>query len=57
MNLSTNQKVKMLVAQSFLTLQPHGLYSTRLLCPWDSPGKDIGMGCYSLLRGIFLTQG
>ena len=30
---------------------------TRLLCPWDFPGKDIGMGCHFLLQGIFLTQG
>ena len=22
------------------SLRPHGLYPTRLLCPWDSPGKD-----------------
>ena len=29
----------------------------RLLCPWDSPGKNTGMGCYFLLQGIFLTQG
>ena len=28
----------------------------RLLCPWDSPGKDIGVGCYALLQGIFPTQ-
>ena len=26
-----------LVSQSCLTLQPHGLQSTRLLCPWNSP--------------------
>ena len=38
-------------------LQPHGLYLTRLLCPWDSPGKYIGVGCHALLQGIFLTQG
>ena len=25
--------------------------------PWDSPGKNIGMGCHFLLQGIFLTQG
>ena len=25
-------------------LQPHGLYSARLLCPWDSPGKNTGVG-------------
>ena len=27
------------------------------LCPWDSPGKNTGMGCHSLLQGIFLSQG
>ena len=26
------------------TLQPHGLQSTRLLCPWDSPGKIARVG-------------
>ena len=30
--------------------------STRLLCPWDSPGKNTGMGCHVLLQGIFPTQ-
>ena len=30
-------------------LQPHGLYPTRLLCPRDFPGKNIGVGCHSLL--------
>ena len=25
------------------SLQPHGLELTRLLCPWDSPGKNIGV--------------
>ena len=29
----------------------------RLLCPWDSPGKNIGVGCHFLLQGIFLTWG
>ena len=27
------------------------------LCPWDSPGKITGVGCHSLLQGIFPTQG
>ena len=31
--------------------------ATRLLCPWDFPGKTTGLGCHSLLWGIFLTQG
>ena len=42
------------VAQSYPTMQPHGL---KLLCPWDSPGKNIGVGCHALLQGIFPTQG
>ena len=29
---------------------------TRLLCPWDSPGKNTGVGCHFLLQGIFPTQ-
>ena len=35
---------------------PHGLQPARLLSPWDSPGKSTGVGCHSLLQGIFLTQ-
>ena len=34
------------------SLQPHGLYS-----PWNSPGKNTGVGSCSLLQGIFLSQG
>ena len=26
-------------------LQPHGLQPSRLLCLWDSPGKNTGVGC------------
>ena len=29
----------------------------RFLCPWNSPGKNIGVGCHFLLQGIFLIQG
>ena len=39
------------------SLQSHGLQPTRLLCPWDSPGKNTGMGCNSLLQGIFPSRG
>ena len=28
----------------------------RLLCPWDSPGENTGVGCHLLLQRIFLTQ-
>ena len=27
------------------------------LLPWESPGKNTGVGCRALLQGIFLTQG
>ena len=27
------------------------------LCPWDSPGKNIGVSCHSLLQGTFPIQG
>ena len=27
------------------------------VCPWDSPGKNTGVGCFALLQGIFLIQG
>ena len=30
---------------------------TMLLCPWDFPGKNTGVGCHFLLQGVFLTQG
>ena len=36
---------------------PPGLSPTRLLCPWDSPGRNTGVGCHALPPGIFLTQG
>ena len=29
----------------------------QLLCPWDSPDKNTGVGCHALLHGIFPTQG
>ena len=28
------------------SLRPHGLQPTRLLCPWDFPGKSTGVGCH-----------
>ena len=35
----------------------HVTVATRPLCPWDFPGKNTGVGCHSLLQGIFLIQG
>ena len=34
------------------TITHHGFF-----CPWDFPGKNIGVGCHFLLQGIFSTQG
>ena len=39
------------------SLWPHGFWPARLLCPWDSPGKNTRVGCHCLLQGIFPTQG
>ena len=39
------------------SLWPHGLHQARLLCPWDFPGKNTGVGCQFFLQGIFPTQG
>ena len=41
----------------FDSLLRYGLWPFRLLCPWNSPGKNTGVGCHALLQGIFLTQG
>ena len=46
-------KVKVLVAQLCLTLCDPMDCSP----PWNSPGKNTGMGSHYLLQGIFLTQG
>ena len=31
-------------------MQKNRWQPTRLLCPWDSPGKNIGVGCHFLLQ-------
>ena len=38
------------------SLQAHGLQPTRPLHPWDSPGKNSGMGCHFLLQHICNKQ-
>ena len=38
------------------SLRPHGLQPARLPCPWDSPGKNTGVGCHLLLQEIFLPR-
>ena len=31
-------------------VRPYGWQPTRLPCPWDSPGKNTGVGCHFLLQ-------
>ena len=44
------------VVHSCPTLQYHGLQPARLLCSWDSPGKDTRVSGHFLLQWIFLIQ-
>ena len=39
------------------SLQLYELQPARLLCPWDSPGKNTEVGCHFLLQEIVLLQG
>ena len=41
----------------FDSLQPHELQPTRLLCLWNSSGKNTGVGSHSFLQGIFSIKG
>ena len=43
--------------QSCPSLWPYGWQPARLLCAWDSPSKNTGVGCHPLLQEIFPTQG
>ena len=36
---------------------PHGLRPTSLLCPWNFPGKNTGVGCHFFLQKILPDQG
>ena len=49
-------KCELKVAQSCPTLSDPGK-PARFFCPWNSLGKNTGLGCHSLLQGTFLTQG
>ena len=37
-------------------LRPQGLQPTRLLCPWDFPGKSTGVGCHRLILNMLLLH-
>ena len=50
-------KVKVKSLSCVWLWRPHGLQPTRLLCPWDFPGKSIGVGCHCLLSSKVFTKG
>ena len=56
---STLEVLAYLFSCSFASdsLQPHGQSPARLLCPWDFPGKNTGVGFRALLHGTFPDQG
>ena len=54
-SLVESESVSRSVVSNALRLQ--GLLPPRLLCPWNSPGKNTGVGCPSFHQEIFLTQG
>ena len=47
------RKVTSVISDS---VRHYGSQSSRLLCTWDSPGKNTGVDCHALLQGIFPTQ-
>ena len=42
----------LLLLSHFSGVQPHRRQPTRLPCPWDSPGKNTGVGCHFLLQSM-----
>ena len=58
-DLYTSQKEKVKVKSLslvWLFVTPWTV-ATRLLHPWNIPGKSTGVGCHFFIQGIFLTQG
>ena len=49
-------KAKVSHSVTYDSLWPHRRLPTRIFCPWDSPGKNTGVGYHALLQGIFPTQ-
>ena len=51
-SIAYNRQYVPFIAKSWLSLlQLCGLWSTRLLCPWDFPGKNTRVGCHSFSKG------
>ena len=50
-------KVQVLLSCAQLFVTPWTVACQAAVCLWDSSGKNTGVGCHSLLQGIFPTQG
>ena len=50
------QKDKGSLSPVQLLVTPKTIQPAKLLCLWNSPGKNPGVGCHSILQGIFPTQ-
>ena len=59
-NYRKNNEERMCVRSKLLqccvTLQSHGLQPSRLLCPWDFPGKNTGVGAMPSSRASSLLK-
>ena len=53
----TKPRICCLVAKLYLTLRPHGLQPTRLLCPLSFPDKNTGVDCHARLQGTLPDPG
>ena len=56
-SLEGKLRLCVVVAQLCSTLRDPWTVAHRLLCPWNSSGKNPGVGCHLLLQGIFPSQG
>ena len=54
---SLRPHVPYITHQAPLSMEHSRQEPTRLLCPWNSPGKNTEVGSHSRLQGIFPTQG
>ena len=58
-DFSDHSEVGLRVSPSVISysLWAQGLWPAGLLCSWNPPGKNMGVGSHSLLQGVFPTQG
>ena len=55
-NTKLTKQILLLLLSCFSCVRPHRWQPTRLPRPWDSPGKNIGVGCHFLLQCMKVTS-